>query len=282
MNSTTPLLCVNSICKRFPGVVALDHVSLQLQSSEILAVIGENGAGKSTLMKILSGILKPDEGEILIDGQTAVVDSVQTAQSLGISLIHQELYLCQNLDIGANVFLGREPMTFGIIDSTKIRSMTADVLKSVGLDTSPDTIAGDLTIGQQQMVEIAKAVSTDSRIIIMDEPTSSLSQRESDKLFEIIQQLKQRGVSVIYISHRLGEVELVADRVVVLRDGRNAGELEKNQINHQAMVQRMVGRELSKFYSRTAQPSCDVVVQAEKIRTFAYSGLRSQFRSSPR
>ena len=267
--SNSPILEVEAVCKRFPGVVALDNVSLHLNPSEILSVIGENGAGKSTLMKILAGIQSPDEGRILIDGVAKQIDSVQTATANGIALIHQELNLCQNLSVAANVFLGREPSRFGFVDKHRTQCEAQAVLKKVGLEIPSETLVESLTIGQQQMVEIAKAISKDARIVIMDEPTSSLSQKESQSLFEIIRSLKSSGVSVIYISHRLGEVELLSDRVVVLRDGQNAGDLEKEQINHQDMVEKMVGRELSTYYSRTRNPTGRTVLKVDQVRTTA-------------
>jgi len=266
----TPVLQVERISKRFPGVIALRQVSLQLFPGEVLAVIGENGAGKSTLMKILAGIQLPDEGQILLDGQVQRIGSVDRARQLGIALIHQELNLCTNLDVGANIFLGREPRRFGFFDRKRIRDGSQRVLDSIGLDTSPDTLAGDLSIGRQQMVEIAKAVSSDARIVIMDEPTSSLSQREAGRLFDIIRDLKSRGVCVIYISHRLGEVEELADRVVVLRDGENAGELAGDSINHEQMVRHMVGRELSSFYVRHPGPVGKPVLVADRLQTQAF------------
>ncbi len=267
-----PVLQVERISKRFPGVVALNQVSLQLYPGEILAVIGENGAGKSTLMKILAGIQTPDDGQILLDGEVRQIQSVQQAQQLGISLIHQELNLCANLDVGANIFLGREPGRFGWIDRNAIRRESRVVLEAIGLDVSPDVLAGELTIGRQQMVEIAKAVSTRARILIMDEPTSSLSQRETGKLFGIIRDLKSRGVSIIYISHRLGEVEELADRVVVLRDGQNAGELRRGEINHEQMVRHMVGRELASFHVRKPGRRGPSVLQLDGIQTQAFPG----------
>ncbi len=278
MNNDQPILHVKEISKRFPGVVALDRVSLELGQSEILAVIGENGAGKSTLMKILAGNQLPDDGEILVDGVPQTIDSVQAARANGIALIHQELNLCQNLDVGANIFLGREPTRGGMIDRQRIRVQSETILQQVGLDLSPDELVGHLTIGQQQMVEIAKAISTEARIVIMDEPTSSLSQREANKLFDIIRQLKSRGVSVIYISHRLGEVELIADRVEVLRDGRNAGQLPRHEINHQAMVERMVGREIDSYYSRTDCARDDAAIEVRRLRTFANPHHEVSFR----
>lgn len=271
-------LQVESVSKRFPGVIALDNVSLTLHSGEVLSVIGENGAGKSTLMKILAGIQPPDEGRILIDGVEKKIDSVVAAQENGISLIHQELNLCENLGVGANIFLGREPKKFGFVDREKIRREAAVYLEQVGLDVSPDTLVGDLTIGQQQMVEIAKAVSTNARIVIMDEPTSSLSQRETDNLFEIIRSLNSRGVSIVYISHRLSEVQTLSDRVVVLRDGNNAGELAKHEISHQAMVEKMVGRELNNYYARNSKPRDNRVLEVEGISTFAYPHREVSFK----
>lgn len=266
-HSSTPLLQVEAVGKRFPGVVALHNVSLHLGAAEVLSVIGENGAGKSTLMKILAGIQPPDDGRILIDGQEKRIESVQVAIENGISLIHQELNLCQNLSVAANIFLGREPRRFGFVDETVMVHEAQRVLEQVGLEIPATARVESLTIGQQQMVEIAKAVSTDARIVIMDEPTSSLSQKESQNLFEIIRTLKSQGVSVIYISHRLGEVELLSDRVVVLRDGENAGELAKAEIDYPSMVEKMVGRELSDFYARTDSGTDRKILELQQIRT---------------
>ena len=270
-------LQVDSVSKRFPGVIALDNVSLNLHAGEVLSVIGENGAGKSTLMKILAGIQPPDEGRVLVEGVEKKIDSVVVAQENGISLIHQELNLCENLGVGANIFLGREPKRLGFVNREKIRREAATFLKQVGLDVSPDTLVGELTIGQQQMVEIAKAVSTNAKIVIMDEPTSSLSQRETENLFEIIRTLNSRGVSIVYISHRLSEVQTLSDRVVVLRDGKNAGELAKHEISHQAMVEKMVGRELNNYYARNSKPRENKVLEVNKVATFAYPHCKVSF-----
>ncbi|KAA5543685.1 sugar ABC transporter ATP-binding protein [Roseiconus nitratireducens] len=257
-SNTVPLLEVRSLCKRFPGVRALHQVDLRLGAGEVLALVGENGAGKSTLMKILAGVQPPDEGEILIDGRREEIDGVSRAMELGISLIHQELNLSDNLSVAANIFLGREPTRWGLIDHATIRRESMRHLSAVGLDVSPDTLVRDLTIGRQQMVEIAKALSADARVLIMDEPTSSLSHKESEALFRVVRDLRRRGVSVIYISHRLGEVEALADRVMVMRDGENAGELVGEQIDHDAMVSRMVGRDVSRFYERSQKASPEV------------------------
>ncbi|HSG69564.1 MAG TPA: ATP-binding cassette domain-containing protein, partial [Planctomycetaceae bacterium] len=243
-----PLLEVRLVTKYFPGVVALKEVNLTLQQGEVLALIGENGAGKSTLMKILAGIEQPDLGELRWEGKVIEINSVQDAMDLGIALIHQELNLADNLEIGANIFLGREPHNrLGIIQRRKIREESKKVLRRVGLDYSPDFNLAKLSLGQQQLVEIAKALSMNARILIMDEPTSSLSGRETERLFEVVKDLKSQGVSVIYISHRLGEVKELADRVLVFRDGKNSGELKREQISHEKMVQLMVGRDVSQL-----------------------------------
>ena len=247
----TPLLEVRSLCKWFPGVRALHKIDLTLHQGEVLALVGENGAGKSTLMKILAGVQTQDSGEILIDGDPVQIDGVSQALKLGITLIHQELNLADNLSVAANIFLGREPTRYGLIDQGYLNQQSSQHLKSIGLDVDPDVLVSELTIGKQQMVEIAKALSIDARVLIMDEPTSSLSQRETDSLFEVVNQLRRRGVSIIYISHRLAEIETLADRVAVMRDGENAGELSGDRINHDAMVSRMVGRDVSRLYERS-------------------------------
>jgi len=222
------LLEACTLTKSFPGVRALKGVSLTVGRGEVVAVIGENGAGKSTLMKILAGVQTADTGEIRIDGVPAPLRSVEEALGLGIALIHQELNLAQNLDVAANLFLGREPRRWGLIDSARLQREAGQFLQAVGLDVSPDTRVGSLAIGQQQLVEIAKALSTQARVLIMDEPTSSLSAGEAENLFRVIDDLRARGVSIVYISHRLGEVTRLADRVVVLRDGENSGELARH------------------------------------------------------
>lgn len=249
-DAAPPLLEVRKVTKRFPGVVALKDVSLMLGRGEVLSVIGENGAGKSTLMKILAGVQEPDSGELLVDGTPQKIQSVQRAFECGIALIHQELNLADNLSVGANIWLGREPRRGGLIDKREIRARSESVLKRVGLEVSPDTIVANLPIGQQQLVEIARALSVDARILIMDEPTSSLSAREAQNLFDVVHDLRRQGVSVIYISHRLGEVSELSDRVTVLRDGENAGDLGRDEISHDRMVRMMVGRDLSEFYDR--------------------------------
>ncbi len=266
MSSTAPYLEVRSVSKRFTGVRALHQVSLTLGRGEVLAVIGENGAGKSTLMKILAGVQEPDSGEILIEGRPVRIDSVRAAEHLGIALIHQELNLADNLDVASNIFLGREPRRGCFVDRGRVREESRKFLAQVGLDCSPRTLVSTLSLGRQQLVEIAKALSTNARVLIMDEPTSSLSQHETEQLYRVVKELRSRGVSIVYISHRLGEVKELADRVVVLRDGENAGELQRDQINHDAMVKLMVGRELTR-HARASFGSGEVLLEARDLRT---------------
>jgi ribose transport system ATP-binding protein len=265
-----PLLEVRGVEKRFPGVLALRGVNLTVRRGEVLALIGENGAGKSTLMKILAGVQTPDRGEILLDGRPVQIDSVRKATQLGVALIHQELNLSDNLDVGANIYLGREPRFLGFIDKRRIERDAEEFIGRVGLTCSPRTLVSRLSIGQQQLVEIAKALSANARILIMDEPTSSLSSREADRLFEVISDLRGKGVSIVYISHRLGEVKRIADRVTVLRDGANAGDLVRDQINHDRMVKLMVGRDISQFYARLPHAPGEVVLEVKGLRTRAW------------
>jgi ribose transport system ATP-binding protein len=247
-----PLLCATGISKSFPGVQALQSVDLHIERGEVLAVVGENGAGKSTLMKILAGLYSPDDGKLEFDGRPVQIRSVKDAERLGIVLIHQELNLAGHLDIAGNIFLGREPTWGGFLGflSRRVYDDAASITRRLGLLASPRTLVNQLSIGQQQLVEIARALSLQSRLLILDEPTSSLTESETDLLFGVLKELKQDGISILYISHRLKEVEAIADRVAVLRDGKNAGELNRRSIHHQAIVQLMVGRELKQFYQR--------------------------------
>lgn len=275
--SQQPSLQVLGINKSFPGVRALRDVDLQILPGEVLSVVGENGAGKSTLMKILAGVQPPDSGTILADGRPVSFGSVSDAMDAGIALIHQELNLADNLSIGANVFLGREPRRFGLIDEQTIHRESSAFLQRIGLNQSPDTLVGDLTTGQQQMVEIAKALSINARILIMDEPTSSLSAAESESLFAVIRDLRRQGVSIVYISHRLAEVRDLSDRVTVLRDGELAGHLEGDSITHDNLVRLMVGRDVSRIFTRTPFPPGAVSLEAVDIRTSAWPQHKLSF-----
>ena len=271
--ATTPsrlLLEVNGISKSFSGVQALDSVDLKLEVGELLAVIGENGAGKSTLMKILAGVLRADSGQVALEGRPVEIRSVPDALGHGIALIHQELNLAPNLDVAANILLGREPRTSIFVNRREMRREAQRYLQLVGLDVEPTILVGSLTIGQQQLVEIARALATNARILIMDEPTSSLTQPETERLFGVIHQLQKRKVSVVYISHRLGEVRALADRVEVLRDGQNAGSLVPPRITHEEMVRLMVGRDVSLFYHQLERKPGKPALQVEDLHTAAH------------
>ena len=266
-----PLLEMEGISKRFAGVQALKGVSLSVWPGEVVALIGENGAGKSTLMKILGGVHQPDEGTIKIAGQPTVIQSVKDSTQAGVGFIHQELNVLDNLDVAGNVFLGREPTTGGplrLLDRARMQAETQPYLDQLGLNVSSRTPLNQLSLAHQQMVEIAKTLSLQARILIMDEPTSSLTLTETERLIEVVKELRARGVSIIYISHRLGEVKEMADRVVGLRDGRNAGGIDRAEITHDHMVSLMVGRDLEKFQA-PANP-------APKPTRFKVQGLRTR------
>ncbi len=226
-----PLLRLIDISKSYPGVRALSRVSLTVNRGEVLALIGENGAGKSTLMKILGGVVKPDQGTIEIDGAPHSSLTVSESLSSGIAFVHQELNLFDNLDVGANVLIGREPLSAGplkLVDRKTTKRIVAPLLKRLDVDFEVDDLVSDLSLAQRQLLEIAKALSLNARVVIMDEPTSSLTSTETDRLMRVIGELKADGVSIIFITHRLNEVETCADRVVVLRDGSVVGELARD------------------------------------------------------
>ena len=246
------MLDLIGISKSYPGVVALEDVSLSVGPGEVLGLIGENGAGKSTLMKIVGGVVAPTRGVIRIDGQEHAALSVTESMRARIAFVHQELNLFENLDVAANIGIGREPLRFGLVDRRRLRERVAPLLKRLGADFGPDTLVDSLSIAQRQLVEIAKALSIDARIIIMDEPTSSLTLQETERLLQVIGELRAHGVSVIYISHRLAEVKACADRVVCLRDGRVVGELGRSEIEPAAMIRLMIGRDLKSLYTPPA------------------------------
>jgi len=269
-----PALQLRNIQKRFLGVHALKGVSLDVHAGEVVALLGENGAGKSTLMKIAGGIEQPDSGDVLIDGTPVVVRDVHTATSHGIAFIHQELNLLDNLDVAGNVLLGREPTVAGplrLVDRRKMHAIVQPYLAQLGLDVSPSTAVFGLSIAQQQLVEIAKALSLKARVLIMDEPTSSLTLAETSRLHEIVAGLRADGVGVVYISHRLGEVRAVADRAVVLRDGANVGSLSRDELTHDNMVRLMVGRDIAPHVqSLGAAGRDDECFRVEGLRTARY------------
>jgi ribose transport system ATP-binding protein len=277
----TPILEMRGISKRFPGVKALDGVDLQVYGGEIVALIGENGAGKSTLMKILGGVHQPDAGLIQIEGKPVSIRSVADAISLKIGFIHQELNTLDNLDVAANVFLGREPLKAGpfkLVDNEKTEAQTSTYLKRLGLNISSRTLVGNLSIAQKQLVEIAKALSQNARILIMDEPTSSLTLSETERLLQVVAELRAEGVSVIYISHRLSEIESFADRVVALRDGANAGTLDRQEITRDRMIKLMIGRDLKDFYVHRETKDAEIIFQVQDLKTKKYANQPVSFQ----
>ena len=266
-----PILKMEKIGKRFPGVIALDAVDFAVAEGEVVALAGENGAGKSTLMKILGGVYQPDGGAIFINGRETAIRSVSDASANNIGFVHQELNVLDNLTIAENVFLGREPRTFGfLVDRAKLNRDTEVYLKRLGLDVPAATPLRELSIARQQMVEIAKALSLNARILIMDEPTSSLTLTETEQLLKVVKELQNQGVSIIYISHRLGEIKQIADRVVVLRDGKNAGILERQEINRDAIVRLMVGRDIERSNKPPNEIDKADYVRVENLKTKRY------------
>jgi inositol transport system ATP-binding protein len=244
------LLKMEGISKSFPGVKALQSVHLDVRAGECVALMGENGAGKSTLMKILSGVYTPEEGVISIDGQPVALTNPHQAQQLGLSIIYQEFNLFPNLSVEENVFVGREPSANGFVRWSDLRQATNELLHQLGVDLDPSATVRELSVAQQQMVEIAKALSFNARIVIMDEPTSALTTNEVAALFKIVRGLRERGLGIIFISHRIDEVLTICDRIVILRDGQNAGELSKGEATSERIVQLMVGRPLADLFQK--------------------------------
>jgi len=268
----TPLLAARGLHKHFTGVHALQDVSAEFFPCEVVAVMGENGAGKSTLMKCLAGVHQPDAGTIEWEGRAVRMDSTRRAEALGIAFIHQELNLCDNLSIAENVFLGREPRRAGIfVNRATMRRRTAELLARVGLSVSPDERVDRLSIGRRQLVEIARALSQQARLVIMDEPTSSLTKAETDTLFSVVRELKAAGVCVVFISHRIPEVMDVADRVTVLKDGRNSGSLTKEEMSPDRIINLMVGRDLNLQQRRPAAVQAGATLLSVRgLRTAAW------------
>ena len=279
-----PLLELEGISKSYPGVLALDHVSLRLGAGEVLALIGENGAGKSTLMKILGGVVRPDGGRIVIDGQPRPSLTVPEAQAAGIAFVHQELSMFDNLDVAANVLIGRETLLAGplrLVNRKACRDRVAPLLQQLGADFGPDAPVARLSIAQRQLVEIARALSVDARIIILDEPTSSLTLSETERLLSIVLGLKQAGRGIIYITHRLGEVMVCADRVLCLRDGQVAGELPREQVRHADMTRLMIGRDLQSLYIPPAAPPGEGGLQLDDLVTPAFPDRAASLHARP-
>ena len=249
-NLTNPLMEVKNIDKAFPGVQALDDVSVAFYPGEVHAVVGENGAGKSTLMKIMAGAYKPDEGEILFQGEEVSFSHPVKAQEMGISIIYQEFNLLPERTVAQNIYLGREPSKFGMINLRQLNNQTEDVLKELGVENmiSPTSMVSSLSVAEQQLVEIAKAISLNAKVLIMDEPTASLTNTEVNLLFDLISTLKAKGLAIIFISHRLFEVFSIAEKITVLKDGVLIGTKPIDQVNTEDIVYMMVGRALDHYF----------------------------------
>ncbi len=255
------LLEMKGIVKEFPGVKALKNVDFSLREGEIHALLGENGAGKSTLMKVLSGVYAKDAGEIILAGQSVEFSGPREAQQLGIGIIHQELNMVPELTVMENIFLGREPHRMGFIDKKSMKLDAAEILHRLGSDIKPDTLISELSIGAQQMVEIAKQLSQKTRILIMDEPTAALTEKETENLFVIIRQLAASGVGIVYISHRMEELFALSNRITVMRDGSYVGTVNTREVVFDDLVKMMVGRELTERF-----PKENVAVGQEILR----------------
>jgi ABC-type sugar transport system ATPase subunit len=251
-----PLMEVRNITKRFPGVVALDNVSLKFMPGEVHAVVGENGAGKSTLMKIMAGAYVPDSGEIYLNGEKVSFTHPQEAQAKGITIIYQEFNLLPDRTVAHNIFLGREPSSFGVIDVRKLNKQAEDVLKEIGVEKmiSPTALASSLSVAEQQLVEIAKAISFNAKVLIMDEPTAALTYTEVKLLSDLIEKLKERGLAVIFISHRLVEVFDIAEKITVLKDGQLVNTINKKDVVPADVIFMMVGRTLDHYFPPLGKP----------------------------
>ena len=258
------LLEMRSITKRFPGVVALDGVDFELERGEVHVLLGENGAGKSTLVKMLAGAYRPDEGEILLDGEAASISSATDAQKLGISTIYQEFNLVPQFTVAENIFLGRQPRRFGFVDRRKMREEARKLLDRMKVLVDPDALVSNLGVAQRQMVEIAKALSLNARILIMDEPTASLSGQEVERLFEIVRGLKEEEVAMIFISHHLEEVSEIGDRVTVLRDGKVVDRVPAST-KHSELVRMMVGRSVEAQFPRRRPEVGEVLLEVKNL-----------------
>jgi ribose transport system ATP-binding protein/inositol transport system ATP-binding protein len=263
------ILKMENIHKQFPGVYALNSVNFELKKGEVHALLGENGAGKSTLIKIIAGIYQPDDGNIFVNGKKCNIDSVNTSQTMGISVIHQELCLVPNMTVSENIFLGRELLhgKAGFIDFTEQNTKAQEILDSMELEIKATDMVVTLSVAQQQMVEIAKALSVESEVIVMDEPTSSLSEKEVDMLFKTVEKLRKRNISVIYISHRLEELFKITDRITILRDGKYIGTRITKEITTDDLIAMMVGRDLKEFYVRSDHKLGEKVFEVKNIKS---------------
>lgn len=258
---------MSRISKSFPGVKALDDVSFNLKAGEVMALLGENGAGKSTLMKVLSGIYSRDEGDITLFGEKMDVYNAKIAKEKGIAIIHQELNMCKHLTVAENIFLGREICKNRVlVNNSEMNRKAQELLDKLGVDISPTTLVGDLQVSKQQMVEIAKALSINAKVLIMDEPTSALTSKEIDDLFVIIRQLKEAGCGIVYISHRLEELKFIVDRVTIMRDGRFITSGNFSDFTLETIISNMVGREIKEKFPHVECPVGPVILSVKNLK----------------
>jgi ribose transport system ATP-binding protein len=260
-----PIVRLRGISKRFPGVQAVEDVNLDIYPGEVHVVAGENGAGKSTLMKILSQVERPTHGTIHIDGHPVHFSNPHYAQSLGIAMVYQEFALAPHLTILQNLFLGRETTRFGLLQQKAEESKARELLRQVGLNINPRRIVASLSVAEQQLVEIAKALAIKARLVILDEPTATLTEHEIQELFQVMHALTTSGIAILYISHRLDEIFQIADRVTVMRDGRLIATLPRNEIDEKTLIRLMVGREISNLYPKPESNIGEVVLRVEGI-----------------
>jgi ribose transport system ATP-binding protein len=260
------VVATRSVCKSFPGVRALDDVSIALRPGRLVALLGENGAGKSTLMSIIAGVTSPDSGEVLVDDKRGHFASTRDARAHGIAAIFQELSLTSNLSVAENIFLGREPRNrLGMIDYGRMNAAARSLLVRLGLDVSPDLSLGALRVGQQQVIEIARALSANARVLIMDEPTSALARHETESLLRLIAELKRGGVSILYITHKFEELAGIADDVAIMRDGKLVAQEAYADVSHAGIVRLMVGREMSNYGKQARVDASHEVLRVESM-----------------
>ena len=266
-----PLLEMRNIVKEFPGVRALDGVSFTLEAGEFHSLVGENGAGKSTLMKVLSGVYPHGtyEGDILIDDQIRHFKGIRDSENAGVAIIFQELSLVKELTVGENIFLGKEPSSFGVINWSELYHRTSKLLQELNLDIDPRVPVGNLGIGQQQLVEIAKALSKEAKILVLDEPTAALTESEVETLFNILRDLKARGVGMVYISHKLNEVFEMSDRITVLRDGRTVGTQAASDLTKEKVIELMVGREVGNIFPEPDHELGETVLEVRGLTAYS-------------
>lgn len=264
--SSTPLIDIRGVTKKFPGVIALENVSFDVREGELHSICGENGAGKSTLMKILSGVYGEYEGELVVRGEKARFRGTRDAERAGVSIIHQELNLVEELSAAANIFLGRELRnSLGLLDDRAMENAAAKLLGELECDVSPRTLASALRVGDQQLLEIAKALSLESNILIMDEPTSALTEAEVARLYRVIDRLRKRGVTILYISHKMDEVFRLSDRITVLRDGRHVATLNRQETSPKQVTHLMVGREIESLAKSGGRMIGEEILRVESL-----------------